>query len=429
VFVAWQSIIGADLFWVVAMGRHIWEHGVIPQGLPFAAADSSSWHNVPVLAELLLAATAAPGDRWLVALQLGLVFTALGVLATCALREGGSDRRVAAATVLVALGALQALVILRLQILSLVPFAVLLVLLTTEHRRPSRRIWMLPVLVAVWSNLHGAVLLGVCVAGAYLVFARLRTRPVESLLLGAGTLMAVFLTPAGVNTGHYYAGVFGNVAARQGTDLWARPTLHNPFDVALTLAVVGLLILALRRRLAGWEYVAAAGLVLATLGAARNGTWLALVLFVPAARGPGEAAIAARPPRGYRSAVAAVLVVAACAAVTLARPHSLESIPTPVADAVQEVVGDEVLLAPEPAVEQLAADGVKVWLADPIDAFSPTDQSAYLDFLEGEPGGSVALDRVHFVLVEEGSDPAALVIAEGGWTRVLDASGWQVYRR
>ena len=49
-----------------------------------------------------------------------------------------------------------------------------------EARAPSRRIWLLVPLLALWGNLHGAVLTGAAVAGAYLVFERSRRRPGES---------------------------------------------------------------------------------------------------------------------------------------------------------------------------------------------------------------------------------------------------------
>ena len=48
-------------------------------------------------------------------------------------------------------------------------------------------------------------------------------------------LMAVWLTPATWRTGSYYLGVLTNEAARRGSDLWSRPSVHSPFDVLMVL--------------------------------------------------------------------------------------------------------------------------------------------------------------------------------------------------
>src|SRR3954468_11293453 len=63
--------IGADARWLAALGRIIVNRGGVPDGIPWASAPSSSWHNVPVLAELILRGlTSAAGDRGLLAAQI-----------------------------------------------------------------------------------------------------------------------------------------------------------------------------------------------------------------------------------------------------------------------------------------------------------------------------------------------------------------------
>src|SRR2546421_8759296 len=62
--------IGADARWLPALGRIILDRGKIPNGVPYASAPSAGWHNVPVLAELILRGlTSAAGDRGLLAAQ------------------------------------------------------------------------------------------------------------------------------------------------------------------------------------------------------------------------------------------------------------------------------------------------------------------------------------------------------------------------
>ena len=73
--------IGADARWLPALGRIVVQRGEIPNGVPFASAPSSGWHNVPVLAELIMhSLTSVAGDRGLLAAQ---------VVAVAARRRGG----------------------------------------------------------------------------------------------------------------------------------------------------------------------------------------------------------------------------------------------------------------------------------------------------------------------------------------------------
>lgn len=434
-FVAWQVQIGADAMWPVALGRYIVHHG-IPHGVPYAAADSSGWANVPVLGELVLTALAALGTRGLAAFQIGVDVIALGLLALAALRRGASDARVALALALAVLAAAPALIIIRLQVLSLLPFALLLLLLHHEYDRPSARIWLVPVLVAVWTNLHGAVLLGVAVAGSYLLFSRLRVDPRRALAVGALTGLTLLVTPAGPGTIGYYVGVFGNEAAARGQGLWARPSLTSALDVAMLVGLVGLLALTLRRRQPLWTYVVALGLGLATVSAVRNGAWLGMALVLPAVvpRGVGgeTAAYAVRPVR-RAGAVALVgwlgVTALVVTGVLMARSRPVDATPPALVSAVREVASGRAVLAPEPLVERLAADGLTIWVANPIDAFSRTDQARYLDFLDGRPGGRAALDAVHVVVVEAATDPERLVSADPRW-RIRDSvDGWTIYTR
>src|SRR2546429_7799146 len=69
--------IGADARWLPALGRIILDRGKIPDGVPYASAPSAGWHNVPVLAELIMRGlTSAAGDRGLLLAQVVAVAAA-----------------------------------------------------------------------------------------------------------------------------------------------------------------------------------------------------------------------------------------------------------------------------------------------------------------------------------------------------------------
>ena len=148
--------------------------------MPFALAPTGHWPNPIVLAELIFAGfQSALGDTGLMVLQLVAVAGALALLARDA-RAGGADNLgSAAALLLVGVGALPSLAIARAQLFSLLLFPALALLLRAQARRPSRGIWLAVPLLALWSNLHGAALLGLGLLAAYLVFERARRTPLR----------------------------------------------------------------------------------------------------------------------------------------------------------------------------------------------------------------------------------------------------------
>ena len=154
-----------------------------------------------------------------------------------------------------------------------------------EARAPTRLIWLVVPLFALWSNLHGAALVGMAVAGAYLILERGRRRPLESAAILILSGLALLATPALGGTASYYIGVLQNEAAARGAGLWAPLSLTAPLDILFLAAALPLVALALRSRPPLWELGALAGLVLLTIQSARGGVWLAFMLAVPAAAG------------------------------------------------------------------------------------------------------------------------------------------------
>jgi hypothetical protein len=67
--------------------------------------------------------------------------------------------------------------------------------------------------------------------------------------------------------------------------------------------------------------------------------------------------------------------------------------------AIQAASGTPIL-AEDVLAEQVALRGGTIEIGNPIDAFSRHDQSAYVDFLLGRPGGDVDVARARVVLVE-----------------------------
>src|SRR5690242_5886853 len=167
------AAVGADARWLAAIGAVIARAGHIPSSIPYAAAPSHDWVNVPVLGELIFHAIwSLDGDRALVVAQAIAVAATLALVLRGMRAAGSTDTASALVLVAIPVAAATSLFVVRAQMFSLPLFALLVLLLRSDARARSRRIWLLVPLVALWSNLHGAVLVGLIVASVYLVLER-----------------------------------------------------------------------------------------------------------------------------------------------------------------------------------------------------------------------------------------------------------------
>lgn len=420
---------GSDWDWVVALGDHVRSTGTIPSSVPFAVAPSEGWHNVPVLAEVIASVLAGGGHGLVVTWHLLMVIAALVLLAVAGRYRGGSDSTVAVAMGALVMGGLPWFGILRLQTFSLPLFALVVLTVARQAQQPDRGIWWVVPLVALWGNLHGAVLLGVCVLGAYLVLGRLRERVVETTAVGAASIAAMLVTPQGFDTVAYYLSVFDNVAAERGEGLWARPSLGNPFDVMLLLAALVLAVLFFRKRRAPWEYVAVVGLSVATVTASRHGLWLLMLLSVLAV-GARHSARDQPQPTLRRSVLAAVGVsVVTAGVVVFSRGDAVAAVDPAVVGSVSALADDGVVLAPSPLVESLAVEGVRVWMSNPIDAFGHDDQATYLDFLQGKPGMDRAVLASDLVVTADDGAAYERLSRSGDIVQTSCGPGWVCWVR
>jgi hypothetical protein len=420
-------LVGADSYWAVALGDFIVRAGTVPDGIPFAAASTSGWPNVPVLAQLLFAGFAAAGPVGLAMAQLVADLAALALLGADAQRKGAGDGSTAVALALFVIGSLPALVAVKLQLFSVLLFPLLLLIVRSDHRAPSRRIWWVAGLVALWGNLHGGALIGVLVTGSYLLCSRLRQRPLETMGVGVAVLLALLANPALARTPAYYLGVLSNEAARRGTEMWARPNPANLFDVLLIATGLVLVALALTARPPVWEIVAILGLFLATIMSARNGVWLLMLCVAPAARrltqGPST-----RYGTAWAPVLASLIGVIGCGTLIAARIDALNPSGNPaLMSTVKEIAGNRPVLADEPVAESLAAAGVRIWMSNPLDAFSRSDQAAYLDFVSGESGP--AMDAAEVIVVRNGGPADTTVASDSRFHSEQSVGGWSIYSR
>jgi len=414
--------VGADARWLAALGRTIVSQGSIPAGVPYAAAPSVDWANVPVLGELVFhALQVVGGDRGLLLGQLVAVTVALTLLALGMRALGARDAARATVLVLVFFAAVPSFIIVRAQLFSLVLFCAALLLLRAESREPSRRVWLLVPLIALWANLHGAVLVGLAIAATYLVIERAPRQPVVAASVLAACCGALFLTPALAGSGAYYLGVLRSEAAQRGEGMWAPLTVHKPFDVLFIVLALPLLVLAFRSGLKAWELVCVAAFIGLTLHAGRNGIWLLCFIAAPAAHGLGrrllpDFSVAARALTICAWVPAAFLVLGVAQT-----PHQ-DGAGRRIRSEAARLAAGKPILADGIDAEQLALDGRRVWIANPLDAFSRRDQRLYLDWLDASPAGDALLRGATAVVVTRGSKPQQRLERDRSFRRAaLDA--------
>jgi hypothetical protein len=253
------------------------------------------------------------------------------------------------------------LVFVRTQSFSVFCFGLLACLLGRDDGRLERRVLLALPLIAVWANLHAAVLVGagVCVlyAASCLVGSRERTR---ALGLAIGACVACFASPVGLELPAYLRQTVENDDFRHFVSEWQPVTLSNSplFVVAALLACA----VAVRATIPKRDKLFVCGLTLAGFTAIRSELWAALAWLVVL---PG-ALETLRPLAGGRRlrTVAGAFAVIAPACLCLAIAHDVRDGPKKLSTswppAAAQIVGSA--LARDPGLRVFADEVFADWL-------------------------------------------------------------------
>ena len=415
-FAALLSVQAADGPWLSELGRAIAERGGIPDGVPYASAVSTGWPNVPVLGELIFALPRKLREPRRAGGAGGCRRGTLALLARDARRAGARERALAIALLLLVPACFGPIVAIRAQLFSLPLFAVCMLLLRSEARAPSRRIWLLVPLLALWGNLHGAVLTGAVVAGAYLVFERGRARPRESVAVALASAAGAVCEPGALE----HARLRARRAPERG-----RPPGHRPLGAAQPAQLAGRRVRARRGGAAGRRAALTAEAVGARRArgahapdaARRARRHVARALRRAARRDGLRRQRASRAAAASRAAGRVALLVAVF--IGLAHGPLPSGATAPVLQRTLALAGGTPMLAEDLLAEQVADAGGRVWVANPIDAFRPADQKVYVEWLRGLPAGDAALAHApRAVLVRLDSKAERRLRNDGDFRRV-----------
>jgi hypothetical protein len=338
--IALRPIDDADFWWLLRAGRYMVETGTFLTADPFSAtAHGADWLNHAWGFELLVYGVyALAGVSGVILLQ-GLAAAATFGVLFGLLRREGVGRGWALGLLALGVLATHGFWSPRPQLVTYLMLAVFVRLLADYQAGRPVRLWWLPILTAVWANLHGGFLAGpalvaLCAVGELAGWAWGDESRSPGSLVRARTLAvwaAASVVASLANPFHYRALVFpfqvlGDRTAQAWITEWASPPFTHPQVLVLELMLGLMLVLALgtARPVPARDLVVLVPLVHLAFQATRN-TPLLVIVATPIL---GRAAVAcvnarwahlSRLGRRALAAGALGLVLSACSLVAGSR--------------------------------------------------------------------------------------------------------------
>lgn len=250
-----------DFWWHAAVGREIVTTGRIPQIDHFSyTAAGRPYHYQSWLSEVLLyAVLSVGGPAGAIWLRVGLLLLLFIILLRVSAWASGGRLRVAAiACGVTAVGSATNWAI-RPQLFALPLFAIEYALLwrwrstmTSDQDSPTP-LWPLPLLVALWANLHGSFALGLALPGLLWLGEALQARTLSPALrrLGGWTLLAalaILLNPRGPGILGYVWTLLTDPPSQTFIIEWRPPTLATGDGRLFFATIVGSALLFLWQR-------------------------------------------------------------------------------------------------------------------------------------------------------------------------------------
>jgi hypothetical protein len=301
VWAALETVSATDLYWAMATGRYIVEHGEIPRTDVFSYTYAGApWSNQEWLSQILFWELWAHGGGTTVAVFRIVVTVGLVVFAAWLGFRRGASSLAATLMACAAAAVCRPSLDIRPHLFQFVGTLVLIGLVDLFRRRLRPPLLaLLPLLMAVWVNTHFSFIFGLGVLGLLAAVETVRTllRLPESLprrdalwldAAAAASVLACLLNPQGLQALLFPFTLLGSDELwRQEIIEWAPPVLFRrgePFTTAFlgyylaAQLVIALLAIVMRPRRFDWSNA----LVVATtaamaLGARRFGPLFALV--------------------------------------------------------------------------------------------------------------------------------------------------------
>ena len=410
------AVLREDPFTFTAFGEP-WPNQQWGAGIVFALVQGpAGWGGLMVLRAVLVAAAVglvmAGAGRWLAPRYAALLALAGFVVGIASLG-------------------------LRAQLFGIALFAAVLAILAWRDHRP-RFVWLVPLLVLVWANLHGSFFLGPAAVAVALVddLVARRSGARRLVLVLAASIVASCVTPFGPAIWGYALGIATNGEITRLITEWQRTSplsVTGALFYASVAGAVALVWLARRRDgllPSGPTLIWLAGLAVVGAYAERGVAWWAfgapvalaqtVAALLPTTGAPRE------EPRALRRLNAMFVVVLGLAVVAvqplwrggdaLSGPSGLlRDAPAGLARALAGLAGpSDRVVAPQPWASwfEWAAPGVPVMVDSRVEVVPASAWTAYTTIAEGGDAALATLDRIGAsVVVVDPETQSALGIA------------------
>jgi hypothetical protein len=260
-YIAYQTFADPDIWGHVKFGQDILQSGSITDRDPYSYLTSGQvWINHEWLAEVIFAAVFALGrSPALILMKAGLTFLTLGLVYWHLVRHGLSALRGGIVLMFAVHLVSPGVRFVRPHIFTYSLLVVTLLLLDQADRGRLRWLWGVPIVFALWANLHGGFLAGLAIvivwSFAHIAAALYRTRKIcRSILAFGGSAVAggiaTLLNPYGAKLFHFL--MQPATFIRPEITEWQPTMIMSPYGVMyltfLAMAVAGCLYSRRERR-------------------------------------------------------------------------------------------------------------------------------------------------------------------------------------
>ncbi len=290
-----------DLWWHLAMGRDILAQGAIPtvDAYSFTQAGAPFYDQSWLAQVLMVSLDRLGGVELLIAAQALVIALAYGLLLRLCIRRSGRVRLSVALLLLATLPLSFDNWLVRPQSYAIPLFVGFLYVLTAWRLGWNNRLWLLPLVMVLWVNVHGTFVLGLALVAVVFVGEALKrmwrpgargqgpqsasaTPPPLSLrplaIWGGLAALATLANPRGWGVLGYVRNLVGSSAVTSLVTEWAPPTVREPGGAIFFLFVLGLVAVLVyaRRRPDLTDLLLAGAFFWLALGAGRSIIWFGI---------------------------------------------------------------------------------------------------------------------------------------------------------
>lgn len=294
-----------DFWWHMATGRLIIFQGAIPTLDSFSFTQAGvPFYNQSWLSQVVMYGLYQLGNIPLVLLvQAGVITFAYGLLLRLCIRR---TQQLRLSVVIILIATLPLSFdnwVVRPQSYALPLFVVFLTILTEYRLGWNNRLWVLPLLMALWVNMHGSFVLGLALLGIIFVGEALKafsrvlrqpptndasehpvtpTTPVLSkqyLVWGSLTALTILINPQGFEVIGYVRDLLGSSSVTSLVVEWAPPTIRDTNGLIFFVFLIGCgaIFTYARRHPDLTDVLLFVAFLWLALGATRNIVWFGLV--------------------------------------------------------------------------------------------------------------------------------------------------------